>query len=81
MTAEAKKVLDDALSLTDAERRHVAEALLSSVPLETADDIESAWLEQARHRAGKLERGEVQARDGDEALAGLEAKLRSMHAR
>jgi hypothetical protein len=80
MTATAKKVLNEALSLPDGERRRVVEALLDTMPPETADEIELAWLEEARERAGRLERGEVVARDGDEALAALEAKLRGIHA-
>ncbi|MCH9683638.1 MAG: addiction module protein [Deltaproteobacteria bacterium] len=80
MTSAAKKVLDDALALPDDERRRVAEALLDALPMETADEIEVAWLDEARQRAGRLERGEVRARDGQTALASLEAKLRGIHA-
>ncbi len=80
MTAEAKKVLDEALALPNGERRRVVEALLDSMPPETADEIELAWREEARQRAGRLERGETVARDGDAALAELEAKLRGIHA-
>ncbi len=80
MTSAAKKVLDDALALPEGERRRVAEALLDAMPPETVDEIEEAWLEEARRRAGRLERGEIEARDGDSALAALEAKLRGIHA-
>jgi hypothetical protein len=80
MTGEAKRVLEDALSLPNTERRRVAEAILDSMPPETVDEIELAWLEEARRRAGRLERGEDEARDGDQALAALEAKLRGIHA-
>ena len=76
MTAEAKKILDEALALPDDERRRIAEALLDSMPPETADEIEMAWLVEARRRAGELERGEVVARDGDAVVAELEAKHR-----
>lgn len=76
MTAEAKKILDEALALPDDERRRIAEALLDSMPPETADEIEMARLVEARRRAGELERGEVVARDGDAVVAELEAKLR-----
>jgi hypothetical protein len=80
VTSTAKKVLDQALALTDDERRCVAEALLDAMPPETADAIEAAWLEQARQRAGRVEHGEVEPRDGESALAALEAKLRRIHA-
>lgn len=42
MTAAAKKVLDEALALPDGERRRVVEALLDTMPLQIADEIESA---------------------------------------
>jgi Putative addiction module component len=81
VTSAAKKVLDEALALPDDERRRVAEALLDAMPPETADEIEQAWLDEARRRAGRLERGEVEAKDGEVALAALEEKLRGVHAR
>ena len=79
MTAEAKKIFEEALALPEHDRRRVAEALLDAMPPETADEIEMAWLEEARRRAGRLERGEIQARDGEQVLAQLEAKLRGIH--
>lgn len=80
VTAAAKKILQEALALPEDERRRVAEALLDAMPPQTADDIEMAWLEEARRRADRVERGEVQARDGEAFLAALEAKLRGIHA-
>ncbi|MFV8755069.1 addiction module protein [Nannocystaceae bacterium ST9] len=80
MTASAKKILEDVLALPDEDRRRIAEAILVSMPPETLDEIERAWLEEAQRRAGRLERGEVEARDGDEVLAELEAKLQGMRA-
>lgn len=80
MTSAAKKVLDDALALSDDERRRVAEALLDAMPPETAEEIERAWLDEARRRAGRIERDEVRAQDGEEALIALETKLRATRA-
>lgn len=57
------------------------EALLDAMPPETAEEIERAWIEEARRRAGRLERGEVQARGGETVLASLEAKLRGLHSK
>lgn len=80
MTATAKHVLDQALALSTDERRRVAQALLDALPPETAEEIEAAWLEESRRRAGRLECGEEQALDGEETLATLEAKYRSKRA-
>jgi hypothetical protein len=81
VTSAAKKVLAEALALSDDERRRVAEALLDAMSPETVGEIEQAWLEEARRRAGRLERGDVDAKDGEAALAGLEDKLRGIHAK
>jgi hypothetical protein len=75
VTATAKKILKEVLALPARDRRCIAEAILNSVPPETPGEIESAWLEEGQKRAGRLERGEVEARDGDQVMAELEAKL------
>ena len=80
MTAAVRKLLEDVLALPDEDRRQIAEALLDTMPPETLDEIEDAWEEAARQRAGRLERGEVQARDGDEVVAELQAKLQTTRA-
>jgi hypothetical protein len=81
MTSAAKKVLDDALALPEADLRRVAEALLDALPPESAEEIEQAWLEEARLRAGRLERGEVRSLDGETALQDIEAKLRTIRSK
>jgi hypothetical protein len=78
VTSTAKQVLDQALALPVDERRQVTEALLEATPPETTEEIEAAWLEEARRRAGCVERGEEEALDGEAALAELEAKLRGI---
>lgn len=78
MTAEAKKILEDALSLPNDERRHIAELLLDSISTESAEEIEAAWVAEAVRRAEQLERGEVEALDGESVLADLKAKFQSV---
>ncbi|NJK32592.1 MAG: addiction module protein [Deltaproteobacteria bacterium] len=58
------------------ERQRLTEALIDSMPPESVDEIERAWSEEALHRAGQLERGEIQARDGETAFRELMAKHR-----
>ena len=79
MTSTAKKILDEALSLPEDDRRRVAERLLDTISREPAEEIERVWNEEAARRAGTLERREVQALDGEESLRALEEKLRSIH--
>jgi hypothetical protein len=78
VTGAAKTVLELALALSEEERRTVAHALLDGMPPEEASEFEAAWLEEARRRAGRVERGEVHALDGDTALAALEQRIRSI---
>ena len=80
MTVAAKKILDDVLALPNDDRRRIAEAILDSMPPETSDELERVWLEEAQRRAGRLERGEVEARDGDQVMVELEAKLQGTRA-
>lgn len=77
MTAEAKRILEDALSLPDDERRRIAELLLDSVSPDSTEEIEAAWVAEAVRRAEQLERGEVEALDGESVLAELKAKFKS----
>lgn len=77
MSSGAKKILDQALSLPDEDRRRIAEALLASISSATAEEIEAAWAAEARARAERLERGETVARDGDEVLAEIRAELQA----
>ena len=77
MTSSAKKVLAEALALTDAERREVAEALLDSVAPTSVGELEAAWNGEARARADRLARGEIEARDGNEVLEEIRAELRA----
>jgi hypothetical protein len=76
VTATAKKILEDALTLSGEDRRRVAETLLESVPRDAADDAERLWTEEALRRATAVERGEIEPLDGEQALLDIEAKLR-----
>jgi hypothetical protein len=77
VTAEAKKILEEALALPHDQRRRIAELLFDSVSTETADEIEAAWVAEAVHRADELERGEAEALDGESVLQDLKAKFQS----
>ena len=78
VTSSAKKILAEAMSLPEDERRHVAEQLLDSVSHETADEIERAWNDEAVRRATKLESGETVSLDGEASVRALEEKLGSI---
>ncbi len=79
MTSTAKKILDEALSLPEDDRRRLGEAILDSVPRGAPEDTQQAWVDEARRRAEKVERGEGELLDLDEALTDLRADLRRIH--
>jgi putative addiction module component (TIGR02574 family) len=59
MTAKAKKLLDEALQLTPAEREALAGRLFDS--LEDDDsDAEVAWQHEVEKRLAELDQGKVQ---------------------
>jgi putative addiction module component (TIGR02574 family) len=66
MTANALKLLDEALQLPEEDRAELALRLLDSVG-EPADEVERAWIEEAKRRLGEIERGEVRTVPWSEA--------------
>ncbi len=84
MNDQAKKVLSDAMALSESEREHLAELLLTSVPRlskREQAEIEKAWADEAVSRAEALERGELTAQDGASAIAELRAELRTVRSK
>jgi len=73
----AEKVLGDALTLTQDERRRIAELLLDTVSTDSPEEIETAWVAEATRRAEELERGDVEALDGAPVLDSLRARFQS----
>jgi len=81
---QAKKVLGDAMALSEAEREDLAELLLTSLPRlskREQADIEKAWVDEAISRAEALERGDVTTQDGATAMAELRAELRTVRSK
>ena len=74
MTSTAAKILEEALSLNEDERRALAERLIKSVPRESADAIAKAWDAEIFDRLEDAERGEVETRDWDVVRRELRAK-------
>ena len=75
VTAHARKILEEALSLPEDDRQRLAEALLDSIPAEVAEELENAWNREAVRRAEAFEHGEVQAIEGEQAMKDLRSKL------
>lgn len=75
MSTDTARILNDALTLPDGQRRRLVEALLDSILPESPEEIELAWVEEARRRAERLELGQSRARDGEMVLREIAAKL------
>ena len=67
-----------ALQLTQADRAHLAERLLSS--LDEDDEILAAWVEEAERRGDAFDRGEMDAVDFDVAISQARARITRRHA-
>ena len=71
MSEMTNKVFDDALSLPADQRMNLVDALLRSLNLPLAEDVEREWLEIAERRADQIERGEDVCMPVDEFLDAL----------
>ena len=59
MTGQAQRIFDEALQLPTEDRADLALRLLDSMG-EPADQVERAWIEEAKRRLAEIERGEIQ---------------------
>jgi len=67
MTAKVKRVLDDALKLSEKDRAAVAAKLLDSLDSDAEDEIEAAWAAEIQKRVDDLDQGKVKAIPWSEA--------------
>ncbi len=84
MNDQAKKVLSDAMALSESERENLTELLLTSLPRlsrREQAEIEKAWADEAVSRADALEGGDLTAEDGASAVAELRAELRTLRSK
>ena len=59
MSGQALRLLDEAMQLPEQDRAELALRLLDSVG-EPVDQVERAWIDEAKRRLTAIERGEVQ---------------------
>lgn len=76
VTAAAKKILEDALALTDGERMELMAALSDSFEPKPAE-LSPEWKVEIEDRIGQLERGDVEPVEWEQ----VEAKIRATFAR
>jgi putative addiction module component (TIGR02574 family) len=74
MSSTARKILEDALALSDAERRELGEALLDTVAPDWPPDLADAWRKEIVARMDGLAKGDPTA-EWSEVHERLRAKL------
>ena len=74
MTSAAKKVLEQALALTEREREELAAALSDSLSSE-AGTLGPAWTAEVGERLEALERGDVELVSWEDVEARLRSRL------
>ena len=77
MGSEAKKILEDAMTLSEEDRRRLAEALLDSVPRDSDEEIAAAWRGEVLNRTDEVRRGETVTESYSEVKARLKGALDS----
>jgi putative addiction module component (TIGR02574 family) len=82
VTDEARRILDAAMQLPEAERAELAELLTESIGEGFAtEEIKAAWIAEVKRRMTALERGETTLVDFDEMMNRLRAKVRRVRER
>ena len=77
VTDEASRILDAAMKLPSAERAELAAILTDSIgDGSSPDQVQAAWLEEAKRRLAAYERGELQSVDFEDMMRRLRAKDR-----
>jgi putative addiction module component (TIGR02574 family) len=77
VTAEASRILDAALQLSDGERAEIAAILTDSIgDGSSPEEVRASWLEEIKRRREALARGEETLVDFDDVMARLRAKVR-----
>lgn len=80
MERSAKTILDDALSLPEADRADIAGALLESIEPSAEADVEQAWRQEVASRVAALDAGEIDSVAWDDVRERLFARLRERRA-
>jgi putative addiction module component (TIGR02574 family) len=81
VSSEAKSVLHAALALPPHEREMLIDSLEESLDEGTADEIEAAWIAEAKRRLADIERGDVTPVSAESALAMMDAAIERARAR
>lgn len=68
MTAESKRVLQDALALPPTERAILVEEILSSFDFPSRQQVDALWAKEAEDRIDAYERGDMRSSPAQEVF-------------
>lgn len=74
MTFPAEELLDEAMKLPESERRVLALRLLETVGDESPEEVERAWVQEARKRLDDIRSGRSQPVPWEEARGRIFAR-------
>lgn len=74
MSAKMEKLTQDALTLPDTERAHLAQTLLQSLEPVAEEGIEEAWDAEVARRLEEVHQGTAQGRPADEVFHDIRAR-------
>ena len=81
VSTEAKRVLHAALALPVHEREVLIESLEESLDEGTPEEIEAAWIAEAKRRLADIERGDATPVSAESSLAMMDAAIERARAR
>lgn len=68
MTAQSKRIFDEALGLPSEEKALLAEQLLASLDVSSSKSIDEKWAQEAEKRIDAYDRGEIKAIPANEVF-------------
>jgi len=75
MSTDAKKLLEDALSLPGADRADIAARLLQSLDGSVDEAVDEAWAAEIERRCAELDSGDAVASDWADVRRRIESRL------
>ncbi len=68
MSAEGKRILENALELPPVERAELVEEILSSFDFPSRHEVDALWAKEAENRIEAYEKGEATSRSASEVF-------------
>jgi putative addiction module component (TIGR02574 family) len=74
MTADIRRIIEEAMQLDSSAQAFIVETLLESLEVGTDFEVSAEWRAEIRRRCAEIDSGTATLIPGDQALAELRAK-------